>query len=123
MGLPNCPSDQYPTNFTCDGIVCGPPLCSVKEDCTANGQLPTNDCFLTGGVPGCAKPCMTDADCGGTAKCTGLSDNLTMLCAEEQVRFMCMSDAECNGFGVCEGGACVCHVDGDCTNYVDTCVK
>lgn len=121
---PNCPSAQYPTNYTCDNGICGSPQCAVKNDCTANGQLPDNDCLSVNGINQCAEPCTVDGDCTAPATCTGMAQG-TMFCKVEQPPFTCQPGTSCNGFGVCNaaGDACVCADDGDCTNYVDTCVK
>jgi hypothetical protein len=125
-GQPNCPSDQYPTNYTCDTGICGPPQCAVKEDCTAGGALPEYECLLFNGVNGCVEPCAIDADCTAPATCTGLTDNMTKVCKVEQPPFMCEPGMSCNGFGVCNaaGNACVCTDDTQCSNeFVNKCVK
>jgi hypothetical protein len=56
MGAPNCPSGTYPTNYTCDQGICGPPQCAVKDECTAGGALPDYDCSKVGGFATCLLP-------------------------------------------------------------------
>ncbi|AKT40349.1 hypothetical protein [Chondromyces crocatus] len=123
-GQPNCPSDQYPTNYTCDEGICGPPRCAVKSDCTASGQLPDYDCLVINGLNQCAEPCVTDADCAAPLSCTGTADDGTKLCRAEVPAFSCNDDAACNGYGICNeaGTACICEDSSQCTNtYLNTC--
>ncbi|EYF07617.1 Hypothetical protein CAP_8118 [Chondromyces apiculatus DSM 436] len=124
-GQANCPSTQYPTNYTCDAGICGPPRCAVKSDCTANGQLPDYDCLTVGGNTQCAEPCTSDTDCTAPATCTGAADDGTMLCKATVAAFVCDDDTDCNGFGVCNaaGNACICDESSQCTSeYANTCV-
>ena len=123
---PNCPSDQYPTNFTCDNGICGPPQCAIKEDCTAGGQLPEYDCIIFNGANGCVQPCVADGECMGTALCTGLADDMSKFCEVEIPPLVCQPGESCNGFGVCNaaGNACGCSDDAQCSNnFVNKCVK
>jgi len=127
MGLPNCPSNEYPTNFTCMNNLCGPPRCAVKDDCTANGMLPNNDCVQINGFPSCSTVCTTNAECSGTDTCTGMADDGTMLCqGVTPPPFMCDDDADCNGFGKCNaaGDGCYCDSSTDCMNdYLKDCIQ
>jgi hypothetical protein len=121
-GQGNCPSDQYPTNWTCDNGICGSPYCQTNEECTFGGQLPGYECLQIGGQPACSKPCTANSDCTGGATCTGMTDTGTLVCKSEVEQNPCVADADCNGFGICQQGACVCHEDSHCTNLVDKCV-
>ena len=125
-GQGNCPSNQYPTNYTCDNGLCGPPRCAVKDDCTASGQLPDFDCLVINGNTACAEPCTSDADCAAPATCTGMADDGTMLCNVDIPPFMCEPGTSCNGFGVCnaDGDGCECTDSSQCDNeYVNFCVQ
>ena len=85
--------------------------CQAHADCSpglvcANGFCATGVAGImpTGKV--CVTPeCTTDAQCGGTRKCTAN-------------KCTCMVDTDCGAFGMkCVGNACVqCMVDGDCFN-------
>lgn len=123
--LPNCPSNQYPTNFTCDNGICGPPQCAVKADCTNGGQTPQYDCILTNGTHGCAQPCVTDAECTVPATCTGIADDQSKFCKLEQPPFTCTPGESCNGPGVCNaaGDACVCATSAQCSGYYNHCAN
>jgi hypothetical protein len=123
MGAPNCPSGTYPTNYTCDQGICGPPQCAVKDECTAGGALPDYDCSKVGGFATCLLPCTGDAQCG-TAECTGVDDAGGKYCKAASTSGGCTTNESCNGFGKCVGGACICDVDADCTSaFGNKCVK
>ena len=122
-GQGDCPSDQYPGNYTCDNGICGPPECAQKEDCTVGGELPLYDCLPVNGFNSCGLPCTTNGECTPTT-CSGTDDNGNKFCKSEPMPFVCRDSLECNGLGICETGSCVCHQDGDCTHvFADKCVN
>ncbi|XXX81875.1 hypothetical protein WMF30_24245 [Sorangium sp. So ce134] len=119
----NCPSDSYPTNYTCDNNICVAPQCASDEDCTNGGLDPTKRCVPSGGLNGCVTPCTLDTDCPGTSKCIGTDDTGSKFCRIESEPFVCTRTEECAGFGECVNGACVCDDNDDCTDpSADACV-
>jgi hypothetical protein len=124
-GQPSCPGDRYPNNFTCEAGICKSPRCAVKEDCTAGGTLPNEDCVSIQGQMSCAHPCASDGDCSAGATCTGVDDSGNKLCKTTSPSFMCSDDAGCGGLGKCNaaGDGCYCSEPGDCTHaYFKDCV-
>ncbi|XXY16718.1 hypothetical protein WME88_51635 [Sorangium sp. So ce216] len=120
---PDCSTDRYPFNFTCEEGLCGPPQCSTKEDCTATTMSPDYDCLNINGIRICARVCTEDANCTAPARCTGTSEDMKAYCKAENLSTGCMRDEDCSGFGRCEAGQCVCHKSEDCTSdYADTCI-
>lgn len=119
-GAPNCPSDMYPTNWTCDGGFCGSPQCATDADCTFGGVLPDHKCLTidVGGndLKACFEGCAVDADCTMGTTCIGEDSNGTKYCTVASTGG-CMTDAECNGYGKCDTatGLCGCTGDADCT--------
>ncbi|WP_437338890.1 hypothetical protein [Sorangium sp. So ce394] len=114
-GQGNCPSDSYPTNYTCDEGICGAPQCASQDDCTNGGTNPNKQCVPSGGVRQCVTPCSVDTDCSGRAKCVGVDDVGKTFCRIESEPFVCTSTEECGGSGKCVEGACVCEGNDDCT--------
>jgi hypothetical protein len=121
-GAPNCPSNQYPTNYTCESGICGPPQCQSNVDCIS-AATPNNQCVGYNGINQCVTPCTLDAECSSPAVCTGVDDGGNKFCKAEAPPFMCDSDMDCNGFGQCnaEGNGCVCFQDTDCSGFVNKC--
>ncbi|WP_437305901.1 hypothetical protein [Sorangium sp. So ce388] len=119
-GTPDCPSDTYPNNWTCNDGICVAPQCSTTADCATAGSPPGNDCLPVGGRMACVRTCTIGEDCGVSgAECSGRAVNGAMYC---QFPFMCTESSQCNGFGICIDGDCVCDSDDDCTDSsVDTC--
>ncbi|WP_437948026.1 hypothetical protein WME98_46135 [Sorangium sp. So ce296] len=115
-GQGNCPSDSYPTNYTCDEKgICGAPQCVSHDDCTNGGANPNKRCAASGGVRQCVTPCSVDTDCSGRAKCVGVDDVGNTFCRIESEPFVCTSTEECGGSGKCVEGACACESNDDCT--------
>ncbi|WP_437820182.1 hypothetical protein [Sorangium sp. So ce1078] len=115
-GEGNCPSDSYPTNYTCEAGICGAPQCASHDDCTNGGLNPKKQCVPSGGASQCVTPCTLDAECSGRARCVGVDDAGNKFCRIESEPFVCTSTEECGGSGKCVEGACVCEGDGDCTD-------
>ncbi|WP_437492685.1 hypothetical protein WME75_18575 [Sorangium sp. So ce1014] len=115
-GQGNCPSDSYPTNYTCDNGICGAPQCASHDECTNGGLNPNKQCVPSGGVSQCVTPCTLDTDCSGRATCVGVDDAGSKFCRIASEPFVCTSTDECGGSGKCVEGACVCEGDGDCTD-------
>lgn len=112
VGEPNCPSNQYPENYTCVKGACVDPQCMSTIDCTSqNAKL---DCFTIAGVSDCAFACMTDADCTAPLTCIGKDDNGKKYCLSKGAG---CTDAMCQnlGLGKCVNGVCSCEKDMDCT--------
>lgn len=127
MGVPDCPSANYPNNWTCDSGACGAPQCATDMDCTFGGVLMGYGCLTISTNKACQKTCTTDADCDMLMlKCTGTDDNGMKYCSAPTMSSGCKADADCMGYGKCNttSGACECSADGDCTGAgVDKCVK
>jgi hypothetical protein len=110
-GLPDCPSDQYPTNYLCTLGVCYVPECSSTADCAALD--PAYDCFDLAGFHACGKACAGDVDCGAPQQCTGADSDGKKFC--ELPGGGCQDDASCGGLGKCVDHKCICESDADCT--------
>lgn len=115
QGEANCPSDRYPTNYTCDetgeGRVCGTPQCDSAEDCVRAGSPAGAACVPVGGQRQCVLPCSTEMDeCPGTSTCIGTDDNGDHFCRAMSKPFTCTEDEECAGFGRCVDGDCKCTI-------------
>ena len=122
-GVPDCPSDQYPANYTCTGGLCGPPTCQSHEDCVSP-ETPTDQCVAYNGLKGCVTPCTMDSDCT-PAKCIGTDDMGNKFCKADLPPFMCEPGVACtNGSGTCnaEGNDCVCYDDSDCGGFFNHCL-
>ncbi|KIG14309.1 Endo-1,4-beta-xylanase A precursor [Enhygromyxa salina] len=125
MGSLDCPSDNYPNNWSCSAQgVCEFGGCANDDDC--GGLLQSQECHPIGDLPTCFEPCANDADCAlqpGTT-CSGVADDDVKYCAPEPAP-ACEGDADCGGYGICnvESGECYCEQDGNCTaEGADTCV-
>jgi len=119
----NCPSDEYPNNWTCADNLCVFGGCAGDNDCP---NLPLGqECHEIDGVGTCFVPCGNDLECAaqpGTS-CDGVADDDAMYCAAAPQP--CENDDDCNGAGTCDvdSGACVCTSDDECTSEtLDTCV-
>jgi len=120
-GVPDCPSDAYPNNWSCNAGFCEFGGCSTDDECTMGGILEGWECHELGGVGGCVNPCADDDACEAMVPgwtCSFEYDDGTKGCAPPPVDpEPCTEDADCGGFGVCnaDSGACECSGDAECS--------
>jgi hypothetical protein len=115
VGLPNCPSPNYPTNYTCDNGSCKAPRCATQTDCSNAGLPATYDCVAYNGIMACKQICAVDTECTTPTKCIDPGGGAAKYCALPPA--ICSSDTECGTGGACKGGACFCTTDAWCAGY------
>ncbi len=123
-GAPDCPSDVYPYNWSCDEGICVNAGCATNEECTFGGALPTYECFPSPAGGLCLEACEVDEDCTtADFTCTGELDGRT-YCTITVEPTPCETDADCGGFGTCQDdGSCSCAGDEECTTDGYVCVE
>jgi hypothetical protein len=77
----SCPSDTYPTNWSCVGGQCVNEGCLSDADCV----FPNHTCHAVGGVGFCFEPCLSDIECETTlnmpgTSCVGSTDDGSFFC-------------------------------------------